>query len=290
MRSVEFISELVAPANHLIHAINRINVVANICEKMGNKPLMYREHIHEDHPDQIYSGSELNLISKVSPEPGRIYNDQDKLLQPYVLSKLGIKNPVWATLQSWGGTRGPFGENNFMVPIGRYKVHYSPVITDLGSDDRFYDLNGNEKKQIKNFDMVVRSYKTGMPAASHGKKEVILDCDSYYLINVGEFVGKYAGEKAQSILLKHRLKDVILNNQEKWNDLNADLLHKQFETYTNIAWHLKNPVTNYFKWIQQNTTASSGATDSGNFAAVSNTKQELARTQEKSSTTASQYN
>ena len=74
-----------------------------------------------------------------------------------------------------------------------------------------------------------------------GANEIIVDCVNYYLINVGDFVGAYAGKKAKSIIDKE--------HYSTWYNLNTELLKATFSTYRDVGWYLANPVTNYFRWL-----------------------------------------
>ena len=71
----------------------------------------------------------------------------------------------------------------------------------------------------------------------------MVDCGTYYLINVGDFVGKYAGKKAKAIVDKSSYSD--------WRNLNTEMLKAKFGTYKDVGWYLANPVTNYLKWYSE---------------------------------------
>jgi hypothetical protein len=214
------INEDMANTNDMDHMIKRVAVVADICTKMGNKPLMYRQ------VKGVVNNAHKFAV-KVTPQENRKYNGNAKNpAQAKVIQALNIKNPVWASLESHTGTRGPFGENNIMIPIGSYKINYSSKVKDLGRKD-----------DVEKF---LDTYKTGWPDASHGDNEIVVDCVNYYLINVGELVGKYTGKKA---------KDIIDKSSRDWNNLNKEMLKAKFGTYRNVGWYLANPVTNYLNWM-----------------------------------------
>lgn len=215
------VTEDLQNAKDMDHLIQRIAVVADICMKMGNKPLMYRM-VKDVVPNK------LRFVVKVTPQENREWlGNKKNPAQKKVIQALGIKNPVWATLEPHAGTRGPFGENNIMIPIGDYQIHYSSEVQDLGS-----------KEDVEQF---LDTYKTGWPDSSHGDNEIIVDCNTYYLVNVGDLVGKYAGKKAKDIITTDR-------SARDWQNLNTELLKARFRTYRDIGWYLANPVTNYFKW------------------------------------------
>jgi hypothetical protein len=61
------------------------------------------------------------------------------------------------------------------------------------------------------------------------------------MILVGEFVKKYAGEKARQMYTRD---DTVMKIK---NDINKELLTSRFKTYNDMAWYLRNPVTNLLK-------------------------------------------
>jgi hypothetical protein len=163
-----------------------------------------------------------------------------------VLKKLGIEHAVFATMDPHPGTSGKFGANYFMVPIGAYKIYSSPQVKDLGSDTSYMDKDRKmfappSDEEVAKFDAVADTYKEGWPDAGF-PNEVILDCEQYYMINVGEFVKKYAGEKARQMYTR----DPDKFNKMKY-DLKKELLTSRFKTYDDMAWYLRNPVTNLLK-------------------------------------------
>lgn len=121
-----------------------------------------------------------------------------------------------------------------MIPVGNYEIHHSSEVQDLGRKD-----------DVEQF---MDTYKTGWPDAEHGDNEVIVDCVNYYLINVGAFVGKYAGKKAKAILAINRSRGYYSD----WDNLNKEMLKAKFGTYKDVGWYLSNPVTNYLKWMDEN--------------------------------------
>ena len=214
------IDELIAQPNDMDHMVQRVGVIADICNTMGNKPLMYRQV-------KGVINNTYKFVVKVTPEENREINGNKKNpAQQNVIQKLGIKNPVWATMEPAPGTSGPFGENNIMIPVGNYQIHHSSEVQDLGRKD-----------DVEKF---LDTYKTGWPDASHGDNEIVVDCVNYYLINVGELVGKYTGKKAKAIIDK---------SSRDWNNLNKEMLKAKFGTYRNVGWYLANPVTNYLNWM-----------------------------------------
>jgi hypothetical protein len=242
MRSQEFVTELVSTVGSPEHLINRINKVADICATMGDRPLLYRMLRGTS------TGGRYSLIQKVTPRGMRDEKllGSGNLVQPHVLNKLGIEHAVFATMDPHPGTQGKFGANFFMVPIGAYKIYSSPQIKDLGSDNSYNDKDRKmfapaSDEEVAKFDAVADTYKEGWPGAGF-PNEVILDCEQYYLINVGEFVKKYAGEKARQMYTRDPDQFAKIKN-----DINKELLTSRFKTYNDMAWYLRNPVTNLLK-------------------------------------------
>ena len=119
-----------------------------------------------------------------------------------------------------------------MIPVGNYEIHHSSEVQDLGRKD-----------DVEQF---IDTYKTGWPDPEHGDNEIMVDCGTYYLINVGDFVGKYAGKKAKEIVDKSSK-----SSYDEWNNLNKEMLKAKFGTYKDVGWYLTNPVTNYLKWYNE---------------------------------------
>ena len=221
MRYSQFREDAIRP-NDMEHMINRTNVVADICNQMGKKPLMYRQ-FKEDESRSIF-----RFVVKVTPQDNREWHgNKHNPAQERVIKELGIRNPVWATLEPHTGTRAPFGVNHIMIPVGNYQIHHSSEVEDLG-----------RRKDAAEF---IDTYATGWPDKSHGANEIIVDCVNYYLVNVGDFVGAYAGKKAKAIIDKE--------HWSTWSNLNTELLKATFSTYRDVGWYLANPVTNYFRWL-----------------------------------------
>ena len=214
MRSQEFVTELVTGPENKEHLINRVNKVADICATMGDKPLLYRQVRNTG----MYG--DKALIIKATPRgirDGKVLGSGN-LIQPNVLKKLGIEHAVFATMDPHPGTQGKFGANYFMVPMGEYKVYTSSQVKDLGSDDSYNDKDRKlfappSDEEVAKFDAVADTYKEGWPDAGF-PNEVILDCEQYYMINVGEFVKKYAGEKARQMYTR---------DPDKFNKMKYDL-------------------------------------------------------------------
>ena len=246
MRSHEFITELVTGPENKEHLINRVNKVADICATMGDKPLLYRQVRNTG----MYG--DKALIIKATPRGIRDEKllGTGNLMQPNVLKKLGIEHAVFATMDPHPGTQGKFGANYFMVPIGSYKVYSSPQVKDLGTDNSYNDKDRKmfappSDEEVAKFDAVADTYKEGWPSAGF-PNEVILDCEQYYMINVGEFVKKYTGFDGKAIY--NREKNPVLKMR---NDLNKELLTSRFKTYNDMAWYLRNPVKDLLKAINQ---------------------------------------
>ena len=244
MRAQEFVTELVTGTSNKEHLINRANKVADICATMGDKPLLYRQ---VRNTRGMYG--DKALIIKATPRS--IYKDEKLLgtgnaVQPHVLNKLDIEHPVFSTMDPHPGTQGKFGANYFMVPIGEYKIYSSPKVKDLGSDDSYNDKDRKlfapvSDEEVAKFDAVADTYKEGWPSADF-PNEVILDCEQYYMINVGEFVKKYTGFDGKAIYTRDETSVTKMRN-----DINKELLTSRFKTYNDMAWYLRNPVKDLLK-------------------------------------------
>ena len=243
IKSEGLVTELVTGTGNKEHLINRANKVADICATMGDRPLLYRQ---VRNTKGMYG--DKALIIKATPRGIRDEKllGSGNLMQPHVLNKIGIEHPVFSTMDPHPGTQGKFGANYFMVPIGSYKIYSSPQIKDLGTENSYNDKDRKmfapaSDEEVAKFNAVADTYKEGWPSAGF-PNEVILDCEQYYMINVGEFVKKYAGEKARQMYTR----DETSVNKIR-NDINKELLTSRFKTYNDMAWYLRNPVTNLLK-------------------------------------------
>ena len=128
MRYSQFREDAIRP-NDMEHMINRTNVVADICNQMGKKPLMYRQ-FKGDKGTSIY-----RFVVKVTPQDNRKWHgNEHNPAQERVIKELGIRNPVWATLEPHTGTRAPFGVNQYQQDNGNVK--YSIQLSFDGIEDR----------------------------------------------------------------------------------------------------------------------------------------------------------
>jgi len=235
------LNELMTSPNDYDHAIQRIGITADICEKMGNKPILYRQIKYEFYGDK-YTPNGLALVTKVTAMPDRKVRGDHNKAQNFIVNKLNIKNPVWATPYPPEGTVGRFGETHIMVPIGNYEIHHSAEVADMGSQEDADDF--------------IDSYTTGWPGQEHGDSEVIVDCEEYYLINLYDFIRTYTGKKTKEIIKNEPTKDRFGRESKpashlRFVDLNKKMLEAKFRTYNQVAWYLKNPVTNYFKFLEE---------------------------------------
>ena len=255
MRANEFIilNDAVSRANDIEHLRNRVKLVVRLLEPIAKHPLVYREFRHT-------IGAETALL-KVSNTDRKefVARDGSNSKQAQVLQALGIKNPVFCTMRTPYTTQGFFGGANIFVPCADHRVVWSPVVKDLGGNDivgpnadqyGHQDLGGGVSRGPSAERQVgpefAKTYKEGWPPG-HTDNELIFDCSSYYLLNIKDFLRRFAGNKNRDIVdPRARIKKEVFN--------------AKFSTYGDIVWYLSNTLPSYLDWYEANVINKSPAT------------------------------
>ena len=248
MRALEFIVEAVSRADDIDHLRKRVQAVVQLLEPIGDHPLVYREFRHT-------IGAETAVL-KVSNTDRAEFTARSgsNAKQPEVLRALGITNPVFCTMQTPYTTQGFFGGANIFVPGANYRVVWSPVVKDLGGNDivgpdsdRYghQDLGGGVSRGPSPDRLVgaefADTYKAGWPP-EYTDNELIFDCDSYYLLNIKDFLRRFAGRQNRDIV-NHRTR------------INQEVFNAKFSTYGDIVWYLSNTLPKYLDWYEANVVA-----------------------------------
>jgi hypothetical protein len=153
-----------------------------------------------------------------------------------------------------GATEGFFGGANIFVPGADYRVVWSPVVKDLGGNDvvgpdadRYGHTDlGNGVSRGPSPDRLVGAefadtYRSGWPPG-YTSNELIFDCKSYYLLNIKDFLRRFAGRQNRD----------IINPRARYADINQEVFNAKFSTYGDIVWYLSNTLPKYLDWYEAN--------------------------------------
>ena len=247
------VTEVVTPTNDTEHAIERLKVAAELCSKMGDKPILYRAM----HTGTYRGGAKQNLIQKVDNPARKGVMGNHNPIQVAVLNDLNIVSPAQTTTVAPSSTSDYFGTNHIIIPGGDFTAHWNPDIRDLGGfkgyDPKFqkgaYDdkggtlTRGQGREDLPDEEMqkILSGYQKGIPSYSQHKGEVILDTPFYYMLNLQSFLSTFGGKKVKEL--------ITVQNRRTFSPISAELLASKFKTYRDVGWYLANPATNMMKWI-----------------------------------------
>ena len=207
------ITEKVIFVNDTDHAIERVKVAAEMCNQLGNTPILYR----------MFQGGEsrgrgaANLMIKVNNEGGerKGVKGNHSFFQYKIFNGLGVQHPTQALVNTPKNISGFHGTNFIMIPGGKFKAYWNPEIPDLGGfegyDEKYktkHDGKGGSRAIVRPDDYdaseevnrALAGYKQGIPSQSEWNGEVIVDTPFYYMLNLHEFLSKYAGKKTQELV------------------------------------------------------------------------------------------
>ena len=248
MRANEFISlsEAISRADDIEHLRNRAKLVVRLIEPIADHPLVYREFGHN-------MGAETALL-KVSNTDRKEFSARSgsNPKQPQLLQALGIKNPVFCTMTPPYSTGGFFGGANIFVPCADHRVVWSSVVQDLGGNDivgpdadkyGHRQLGGGvtqgpsaERQVGPEF---AKTYKEGWPSG-HTDNELIFDCPTYYLLNIKDFIRRFAGKQNR---------DIVSGRNGR---IDREVFAAKFSKYGDIVWYLSNTLPSYLDWYEAN--------------------------------------
>ena len=245
MRAQEFLAEELVRANDLEHLRNRAKLIVRLVEPIAEHPLVYREFAHS-------IGAETALLKVTNTDRKEFAaRSGSNPKQAQVLQALGIKNPVFCTMNPPRSTGGFFGGANIFVPGVDYSVVWSPVVKDLGGNDIVgpnADQYGHEKIGAGSYRgpsaerqvgvEFVDTYKSGWPSG-HTDNELIFDCKTYYLLNIKDFLRRFAGKQNRNIVIGR-------------DRIDREVFQAKFSSYGDIAWYLSNTLPSYLDWYEAN--------------------------------------
>lgn len=244
--------------NDTAHAIERVKVAAEMCNKLGNTPILYR----------MFEGGEsrgtgaTNLMIKVNNNDGarKAVKGDSHFFQKKIFAGLGVQHPTQALVKTPNNIKGFHGTNFIMIPSGDIKAYWNPEIPDLGSfegyDEEYktkHDGKGGSRATVRPTDMdaseevqrAVDGYKKGIPSQSEWNGEVIVDTPFYYMLNLKEFLQKYAGKKSKELV---NAPQYVRRKGPDYGEIKKDLLQAKLKTYRDVGWYLSNPTMNFLNW------------------------------------------
>ena len=243
------ITEDILGVNDTQHAIERVKVAADLCNEMGNDPIIYRAI-----KIARYRTRAEQLIQKVNNPPGKgVMGNMMNPIQVAVFKGLDIKSPAQATTIAPSSTSSYFGTNHIMIPSSDFTAYWNPDIDDLGGF-KGYDpqyqrgagpsggtLSRREAPPEEEMKKILSGYKTGIPTYKEHKGEVIVDTPFYYMLNLEAFLSTFAGKKVKEL--------ISIDNRKSFAPIKAELLAAKFKTYRDVGWYLANPATSMLQWI-----------------------------------------
>lgn len=213
------------------HLINRIKLAAKLCDKLGDKPLLFRQFRHKE------IGQKLIVKVINHGEKNKIKGGINKDEQIKLFDALGVQKPIFCTLDAPGGLEGMHGMSNIVVPPDDFKLYYSDVVVDFGANI-VKNENYDQAERIT-ADKFVHTYKTGWPEKSSLEKnhEIILDCDFYYLLDIKSFLVGYFGIGARDMIIKRHADRPELP-VSTFANLNRLLFSEKIKTYRDVSVYL----------------------------------------------------
>lgn len=256
------ITEKVEFVNDTDHAIERVKVAAKMCNELGNTPILYRMFTGGK---AGYARGAVNLMIKVNNESGerKSVKGDIQFFQKKIFNGLGLQHPTQALTDTPSNITGFHGTNFIMIPGGDFKAYWNPEIPDLGSFEGYNekykpkDLGKGSRHTLVRPDdydaseevqRAVDGYKQGIPSQSEWNGEVIVDTPFYYMLNLQEFLQKYAGKKNKELV---NAPQFTRRKGPDYGEIKKELLQAKFKTYSDLGWYLSNPTMNFLNWWKE---------------------------------------
>lgn len=251
----ELLTEDIVKLNNLEHLKNRLGKVIALCERMGNYPLIYR----------AFNARQKDVILKVTSDKfsGSAVGLNEPTKQS-LLKALHISNPIFCTMKPPKYVREFHGKSRFFIPPENYKVYWSPNIIDLGGNDVSEEYKDRYGMKITQFasgasmgilepsrrvgEEMAHTYINSLPTKVV-PNELIFDCDDYYLVDIEQFLQKFAGKKNRDIISFPEKERNGIKYQSLFAEIDKILFAAKFKTYKDLTWYLKNPMLNYIVWL-----------------------------------------
>ena len=256
MRAKDFmLSELVTRAETTDHLINRLNVAADLCDAMGNVPLLVREFKTGISRETVLA----KVINKTEKEGNRrpqyVKGGVGREGQIAILDKLGIDNPVFTKMDLPNETFAFHGDPHIFIAPPGAQAYWSPNVVDLGGQRvirKGTNIEDDEGKtddgativgaMAKNSDKWAATYRNEMPT-ERTRNEIIWDCEYYYLLNIESFLNRFSGRKNKMSLTAGFI------GKKK---IDPSVWAERVRTYDDVANFLRKEGVSYVKWYQDN--------------------------------------
>jgi hypothetical protein len=250
MRANEFLGELVTRAETTEHLIKRLNYAADLCDQMGDSPLLVRDFRTGLGKETVLA----KVINKTEKEgarhPKHVKGGVGKEGQIAILEKLGIENPVFTKMDLPDNTFAFHGDPHIFIPPPGSSVYWSPKIVDLGGqrladeDPAKSDLRGaiSVGWMAKQADKWAATYQNEMPT-EFTKNEIIWDCEYYYLLNVKSFLDRFSG-KANKMSM--------IDSGMGAKKIDPSVWAERVRSYSDVSNFLRTNGVSYVRWYQDN--------------------------------------
>ena len=224
----DFVNEAIENKSRQLHE-NLIDVLPHI-QELGNHTIIVRSM-------KIQQVSGVAEISSEGWKKGTVgleasVNKSYMSFYEKFTKHFGIKNIICTShpksVADYFKWKTIFGTPFIFIPKGKYKLLWSPNVSDLG-----VELGKLEQTTESFDDFDLTQYKTTWPNQPIG--EVIFDCETYYLLDLTRLAFMYGA--IWSMLINKDLKPIGKNPGKK-----AELLNPT--TYADI--------TKYLEWVIEN--------------------------------------
>jgi hypothetical protein len=263
MRSKEFLPELVTRANDIAHFRRRIAMAAQLCARLGDRPLVFRSFGHAQESTTLLA--KVTNDDRANPQEPRVGTNRQAQLA--IMQRLGIEHPTFCTLTPPKDVREFYGRAHIFIPLDLSPPWYSPRVRDLGGSwivtGRKVTRGGQQPDGSRDFSWMndrvqefADSYVHAWPAGRTAN-ELIFDADTYYLLEMENFLRRFAGPSFQHSLPSER------PERPRWTQKIHRSTWDQLSTYAQVAEFLSTTAPEYLDhWQQQQTPPTQPATGS----------------------------
>ena len=250
MRANEFLSELVTRADTTEHLIKRLNYAADLCDQMGDVPLLVRDFKTGLGKETVLAKVINKTEKEGSRRPKHVKGGVGKDGQTAILEKLGIENPVFTKMDLPDNTFAFHGDPHIFIPPPGSSVYWSPKIVDLGGQRIAGESETKSELRTaisvgwmaKEADKWAATYQNEMPQ-SHTNNEIIWDCEYYYLLNIKSFLDRFSG-KANKMSM--------IDSGMGAKKIDPSVWAERVRSYSDVANFLRKNGVSYVRWYQDN--------------------------------------
>jgi hypothetical protein len=250
MRAQEFLGELVTRAETTEHLIKRLNYAADLCDTMGDSPLLVREFKTGLGKETVLAKVINKTEKEGSRHPKYVKGGVGKEGQVAILEKLGIENPVFTKMDLPNNTFAFHGDPHIFIPPPGSNVYWSPKIEDLGGQRLAGESPAKSELRTsisvgwmaKEADKWAATYQSEMPQ-EFTKNEIIWDCEYYYLLNIQSFLNRFSGKANKMSMI-----DAGMGSKT----IDPSVWAERVRNYSDIANFLRKTGVSYVRWYQDN--------------------------------------